>query len=562
MPSTATHARFHPQLIARAQQTLASPAWRLNNLYTIEDKGGKVVPFRLNEQQADFYENMWYLNIILKARQLGFSTFIAMLFLDMCLFNSHTRCGIVDATLEDAKKKLGKIELAYEHLPGFLKRRRAVTASNATSIEFNNGSSIEVGTSHRGGTLQALHISELGKIAAHRPEKSREIRTGALNTIQAGMLGFIESTAEGQGGDFYDLCQVAEAKARMRSPLTPLDFKFHFYPWHKAPEYILPARSATISEPMERYFNRLAEKEAILLTPEQKAWYVKKRETQLEDMKREYPATPAEAFEASIQGAIFGDQIRILEELGRIGKFPAIPGVPVHMFFDIGRSDYTSIWFAQILYGPRLRIVGFYQNCMLELPHYAEYCFGTKIAKERFPDLIWENDRKGIFEQRRWKIGKAVFPHDIKVTEWGSGRSRIEQAIIAGFDAVEATVLGLHDGINATRSSLAFCEFDEAPTSEGLRMLRNYRWEWDDKLGVFRTGVPRHGIESHGSDALRTLGTTWRELPLSAPVNIKPAEKLDFAVGEDGSLKPNMDRAQLVEYLNRRQRNKSKRDGR
>lgn len=49
----------------------------------------------------------------------------------------------------------------------------------------------------RSGTLNYLHISEYGKICAKFPDKAREIRTGALNTIQAGQIAWIESTAEG-----------------------------------------------------------------------------------------------------------------------------------------------------------------------------------------------------------------------------------------------------------------------------------------------------------------------------------------------------------------------------
>lgn len=526
--------------------TLARQDWRLNNLYTIEDKQGRLVKFRMNAVQDEFYRRLWYLNVILKARQLGFSTLVAMLWLDVCVFNSSTRCGIVDATIDDAKKKLRKIAIAYDHLPDYIKSYCPITASNAFSIEFGNGSGIEVGTSHRGGTLQYLHISELGKIAAKFPEKAREIRTGALNTIQSGQVCVIESTAEGQDGDFYDICQASEAKARMDARLTPLDFRFHFFPWHKAKEYQIDPTGVVISDEMGRYFSRLEVDRNIILSDRQKAWYVKKAETQHDDMKREYPSTPGEAFEASIEGAIFGPKIEAAEREGRIGEFPAHDGVPVHIFADIGRKDYTSLWFAQVFAG-KIRVVGFFQDCLEGLPHYTEYCFGTEHAKKVHQGFMSRANVVGIFERKGWKVGKAVFPHDMVVEEWGSARTRIEQAKTAGFDAKIATSMSYHDGVNAARATIPLCEFDAEGCAEGIKMLKSYRWEWDDVRGVWRTGTPRHDLASHGSDAFRYLSASWRELPVKLEPVKQPTELIYTADPATGQIRGNMSVRQIVE---------------
>ena len=63
------------------------------------------------------------------------------------------------------------------------------------------------------------------------------MRTGALNTVQAGQVVFIEFTADGQEGHFFERCEAAQAKQRMGMPLTPLDFKFFFYPWWRCADY-------------------------------------------------------------------------------------------------------------------------------------------------------------------------------------------------------------------------------------------------------------------------------------------------------------------------------------
>ena len=73
----------------------------------------------------------------------------------------------------------------------------------------------------RRGTLQYLHVSEYAQVCARFPEKAREIRTGALNTVQAGQVVFIESTADGQEGHFHELCEQAQTKQRLDASLTP-----------------------------------------------------------------------------------------------------------------------------------------------------------------------------------------------------------------------------------------------------------------------------------------------------------------------------------------------------
>jgi len=213
------------------QDNVADQKWRLNNLYKIKNAKGIIVPFKMKPSQEELWDNRHYLNIILKDRQRGFSTFIAILILDTSFFNSHQECGIIDITLDDAEKKLAKIQLAYNLLPEELKETNRLVTENKGNLEFENGSMIYVGTSHRGGTLQILHISELGKISARTPDKAREIRTGAMNTLTEGCFIFIESTAEGAMGDFYNFWQDAMKIKRNHGHLTWLDFKPFFFGW-------------------------------------------------------------------------------------------------------------------------------------------------------------------------------------------------------------------------------------------------------------------------------------------------------------------------------------------
>jgi hypothetical protein len=102
--------------LAQATKLLNDPLWRLNNLYWIIDKSGNKSLFKLNWAQEKLYHDMWYCNLILKARQLGISTFISLLFLDRCLFNSNQHAGIIAHTREDAEAMFRRVKFAYDSL--------------------------------------------------------------------------------------------------------------------------------------------------------------------------------------------------------------------------------------------------------------------------------------------------------------------------------------------------------------------------------------------------------------------------------------------------------------
>lgn len=477
----------------RATDCFGDWRWRLNNLYWITDKDGRRVQFQLNWAQERLFNDMHYQNVILKARQLGFTTFIQVFMVDACVFNSNIRAGTIAHTLNDAQAIFrDKVKYPYDNLPDQIKALVYPKTDSASELMLSNNSSIRVGTSLRSGTMQYLHISEYGKLCAKYPEKAREVRTGALNTIQAGQVVFIESTAEGQEGHFYDICEKAQTQQRTGAKLTSLDFKFHFFPWWQAPEYRIDPDGVEIPDGMAKLFDQL-EQQGIKLDAAQKAWYVKKAETQQGDMKREYPSTPREAFEASVEGAYYGALMEAAEGQGRIGKFPAIKDFPVHTAWDIGRGDYTSIWFWQRMLG-RVRLVGFLQNSGEGMPYYA-----TEVKK--------------LYAERGWSRKGATdyVPHDARVTEWGSDKSRIEQMVGAGLKPFIATEMDVDDGINAVRALIPICEFDSEACAEGIKVLKNYRKEWDEDRGAWRDR-PRHDWASHGADAFRYLAAAHRDL--------------------------------------------------
>lgn len=468
--------------------------WRLNNLYHILDKYGNKVLFKPNLAQTGYLQNRHFLNCILKARQMGFSTAIQIDMLDRTLFNTNWNAGVIAQdrnTAEDIFEN--KVKFAFDNLPDVLRKKYATKQDNARRLQFTNGSSVTVGTSLRGGTMQQLHVSELGKIAIQYPKKAREIKTGAFNTVAAGNLIDVESTAEGQEGEFFDRVQIArkhtdQAKSENR-PLHKMEWKFHFFPWWQDPNYQVSPEGITIPPRLTRYFKKLFKEHGIVLTPEQRAWYALKEEDQGdEDMYREYPSHPDEAFHVAIKGAYYASKIRELRQKGLITRIPIADGLPVHTAWDLGMNDMTSIWFFQIV-GREIRLVDYFEDSDKGFGYYA------KILRE-----------KGYY------YGEHYGPHDLNVRElFGQGsdgeepQKRVE--IAAGYGIHFTVVPRLQDmreGREAVRQILPTCAFDEENCADGIKGLESYRREWDQLKGVY-SNQPRHDWASHAAKAFETM---------------------------------------------------------
>jgi hypothetical protein len=470
----------------------SDPRWRLNNLYYIESKQGEVIRFRLNSAQERFLDDLWYLNVILKARQLGFSTLIQLYMLDACLFNSHTAAGTVADTRENAEAIFRtKVKVPYEHLPDQLRERIRADQDSARELLFSNGSSIRVGTSLRSGTFQYLHISEYGKICAKAPDKAREIRTGALNTVQAGQFVFIESTAEGQTGHFKETCDQAERLTLEGKQLTPLDFRFHFFAWWQDSNYTLSdadAAHVVLTQEDDKYFEGVEAQIGQRLTRGQKAWYVKKRATQGEYMKREYPSTAKEAFEVAVEGAYFAQQMIKVRKEGRICRVPILER-PVNVYWDLGIGDAMSLVFKQQI-GLEERFIDYYENVGEGFSHYAR-----------------------ILTERGYNYGRHFMPHDADQRRLGkdaqSAKWHAEQAGIKPI-TVLPRISQETDGIEASRAYLAKCWFDETRCQRLIQCLDNYRKDWDEKLGVWKD-YARHDEFSHGYKAFEQAAIAPQE---------------------------------------------------
>jgi len=491
-----------------------SRRWRLDNLYYIvgedpQTKKLKRIKFKMNWAQRWLLDHLWFLNIILKARQLGFTTFICILFLDTALFRDDTHCGIVAHNREDAEEFFtNKIRYAYDQLPQWLQDARSAPSDSTKKLAFSNGSSIRVGTSLRSGTFYMLHISEFGKICARFPEKAREIVTGSINTVHPGSFIFIESTAEGRSGYFYEFCEAAKKMMLLGKTLNQLQFKFFFFPWWRDPKYQLDPSNVVITTEMQKYFDQL-EAQGIRLSDAQKAWYVTKAETQRDDMMREFPSTPAEAFQASVVGSYYATEMTKMRKDRRITKVPYDPMYPVNTFWDIGFNDSMAIWFHQRV-GNRNRIIDYVEDSGEGLAYYVRI----------------------LLKEKPYVYGTHYMPHDANNGSAQTGET---------FETY-ARGLGLRDifvvprarnadevlkGIEAVRMFLGTTEIDEERCDKGIKCLDNYRKSWDEKLQEYRR-TPLHDWASNGADAMRCGAVAFKENIRVAAEDLVPEYAEDF----------------------------------
>lgn len=483
---------------AKLLELLSDRWWRISNLYWVQDETGQAVKFVPNDAQRQLWDDLHYNNVILKARQLGFSTFVAIFILDTCLFRENTAAGIVDITLDDARKKLDKIKFAYDRLPDEIRKARPIKRDNAHEIEWKNGSNVIVGVSLRGGTYQILHVSEYGKISAKTPDKSREIKTGAFGTIHAGSMIIVESTAEGAAGDYHDMVKEAQKQEQLGRKLSPQMFKLHFFPWHRNPKYVDDPASVLIDQEMAAYFADIAAKHNVNLSPEQKAWYIARRKlVGPDDMFREYPSYADEAFYASVQGAYFAQQLTKLREQRRIGAVPHDPSRQTMTAWDIGKDDNTSVWFFQA-HGRVIHMIDYYENSGEGVDHYAKMLTARAV-------------------ERGYLYGTHYGPHDLDSTHWTmpGAEATVDVARRLGINfRVVPRIPDKQMAIEAARNWLPMCWFDETNCARGLTCLENYRKEWDERRATFRSD-PLHDWASHGADAFMTgaCGFTPEAIP-------------------------------------------------
>lgn len=441
-------------------------------------------------------------NLILKARQLGFSSFIEIFFLDSCLFAPNIQ-ALVEAHRQESAKKLFATKVLYpwDNLSETLKAHIPLAPApsgrdqkSTTELQWKHGSGITVDCTGRSGTFQLIHVSEFPWLSVHNPQRANEIKTGTLEAAHQEALVFIEGTGYGPIGEFHDMWNTADTH---RGPLGPFNYKQHFFPWFDNPEYVLDPIYAEITEKDEAYFATVVKYwhqrgRSVTLSDTQKAWYVSKSRTLKADIYREHPSTPEEAFQSSIVGTFWATQINAAERADppQITHVPWIRRTPVYAFWDLG-DMHTAILFVQFTQ-TRIHIIDCYEdNTGQGIPTWA------KVVQA----LPYNVPKDGHY--CGWDL-------------WGSnkknmqtGRATVDVARENGlcFQMVERHELS--QGVQNVRDLWTQIWVDKTKCAVPLAMWRKYRKKLNESASTEERPVymesEQEGPECHFADALRHL---------------------------------------------------------
>lgn len=184
------------------------------------------------------------------------------------------------------------------------------------------------------------------------------------------------------------------------------------------------------------------------------------------------------SFDAALRGAVYGKEMRVAEEEGRVSTTYRIdPEFPVNAVCDLGFHDDTAFWFWQsrpdgfllsYTFSDHFKPIEDYINKLLLLPN----------------------------------LGEVWLPHDAKAKTLQTGKSIVEQFLYAGIRPRIVPNMLIHDGISAARRVLSHCYFALPGTGDGVEALKQYQRPWDEDLKTYRE-KPLHDWTSHYADAFR-----------------------------------------------------------
>lgn len=220
------------------------------------------------------------------------------------------------------------------------------------------------------------------------------------------------------------------------------------------------------------------------------------------------------SFEAAILGAYYGKEMAEAERTSRIADIPHDPELEVYTSWDLGIGDSTAIWFWQV-HGPKIRVIDFYEANGYGIDHYAK-----------------------VLQAKPYRYAHDFVPHDAKVRELGTGRTRVETMMGLKLKPKLIPQHKIMDGINAARVLFPRIWFDRENCKDGLECLRQYRADYDEKSRAFRDS-PKHDWTSHAADSFRYLAMAYREIKPEVKKADKPISTLkDMTWNQLMSLQP------------------------
>lgn len=184
-------------------------------------------------------------------------------------------------------------------------------------------------------------------------------------------------------------------------------------------------------------------------------------------------------------GVVYNKEIKALGD--RVGDVAYDPLLPVQTFWDLGRNDLAVVWFSQVR-GDRINLIDYYENT------------GD-----------WVGDWIKMLREKKYTYTPLGLPHDAFSKRNEAKLSIAGQFEEAGFATKRIPMITVSNGISAVRRIFPRLYFDEKKCGQGVKMLKGYQYEYDQKLKKFKHS-PRHDLFSHTADALRYLSVGIEEL--------------------------------------------------
>ncbi|MGH9503676.1 MAG: terminase [Terriglobales bacterium] len=234
----------------------------IEGLLKVRSKTRGLVRLRPNKAQAEYSRKCTQRNIVLKARQLGMTTYIAARFFIQTITQPGTTAVQVAHNQESAEEIFKIVHRFWENLPEGMRRGALVTSRcNVRQIVFPRlDSEYKVATAAdanagRGMTIHNLHCSEVARWPRDGMETLASLRAAVPESGEV----VLESTPNGAGGVFYEEWQRADETGYQR----------HFFPWWYDGDYCTGDEPATV-QPLSPEEEQLMEHEG--LTERQIAW--------------------------------------------------------------------------------------------------------------------------------------------------------------------------------------------------------------------------------------------------------------------------------------------------
>lgn len=202
-------------------------------------------------------------------------------------------------------------------------------------------------------------------------------------------------------------------------------------------------------------------------------------------------------------GSVFGKQLALAREQGRIGKVAYDDSLGVYTAWDLGVGDSTAIWFFQVTTGGEIHFIDHYESAGEDLGHYIS-----------------------LVQNKPYQYNKHFLPHDAKARELQTGTTRVEFFNARGIYNVEVLrptrfTLGQDDISLVARPKFSKCWFDEEKCQRGLECLRAYHYEYNDKNKLLKD-TPCHDWASHSSSAfIYALMAETENVSVAAKINFK-----------------------------------------